>query len=58
MAIGAITPEGANVVAGVLEAKLRSIKTCELEARMTVPEQIKKWNDGIEETNGTIKENE
>jgi hypothetical protein len=42
MAIGAITPEEANVVARVLEAKRRSIETCELEARMTVLEQIKK----------------
>lgn len=42
MAIGDITPEEANVVAGVLEAKRRSIETCELEARMTVLEQIKK----------------
>ena len=42
MAIGAITPEEANVVAGGLEAKLRSIETCEPEARMTVLEQIKK----------------
>ena len=41
MAIGDITPEEANVVAGVLEAKRRSIETCELEARMTVLEQMK-----------------
>ena len=42
MAIGDITPEEANVVAEVLEAKRRSIETCELEARMTVLEQMKK----------------
>jgi hypothetical protein len=41
MAVGDITPEEANVVVGVLEAKRRSIETCELEARMTVLEQIK-----------------
>ena len=41
MAIGAITPEEANVVARVLEAKRRSIETCEIEARMTVLEQMK-----------------
>jgi ethanolamine utilization microcompartment shell protein EutS len=41
MAIGDITPEEANVVAGVLEAKRRSIETCEIEARMTVLEQMK-----------------
>jgi hypothetical protein len=58
MAIGAITPEEANVVARVLEAKRRSIETCELEARMTVLEQIKKWNDGIEETGEKSRENE
>jgi hypothetical protein len=32
MAIGDIKPEEANVVARVLEAKRRSIETCELEA--------------------------
>ena len=41
MAVGDITPEEANVVAGVLEAKRRSIETCEIEARMTVLEQMK-----------------
>jgi hypothetical protein len=41
MAIGDITPEEANVVVGVLEAKRRSIETCELEARMTALETMK-----------------
>ena len=41
MAIGDITPEEASVVAGVLEAKRRSIETCELEGRMTALEQMK-----------------
>jgi hypothetical protein len=41
MAFGDITPEEATVVAGVLEAKRRSIETCELEARMTALEQMK-----------------
>ena len=41
MAIGDITPEEASVVAGVLEAKRRSIETCELEGRMTALEKMK-----------------
>jgi hypothetical protein len=41
MAIGDITPEEASVIAGVLEAKRRSIETCELEARMTALEKMK-----------------
>jgi hypothetical protein len=41
MAIGDISPEEANVVALVLEAKRRSIEICELEVRMTVLEQMK-----------------
>jgi len=41
MAIGDITPEEATVVAGVLEAKRRSIETCELETRMAALEKIK-----------------
>jgi hypothetical protein len=41
MAIGDITPEEASVIAGVLEAKRRSIETCELEARMVALEMAK-----------------
>lgn len=41
MAVGDITPDEANTIAGVLEAKRRSIETCELEARMTALETMK-----------------
>jgi hypothetical protein len=41
MAVGDITPDEATAVAGVLEAKRRSIETCELEARMTALETMK-----------------
>ena len=38
---GTITPDEASTIAGELEAKRRSIETCEHEARMTVLEKIK-----------------
>jgi len=41
MAVGDITPDEVNTIAGVLEAKRRSIETCELEARMTALETMK-----------------
>ena len=41
MAVGDITPDEANVVSGVLEAKRRSLETVEFEARLRALENQK-----------------
>jgi len=41
MARGDVTPDEASTIASVLEAKRRSIETCELEARMVALEMVK-----------------
>jgi hypothetical protein len=41
MAVGDITPDEANVVSGVLEAKRRSLETVEFEARLMALENQK-----------------
>jgi hypothetical protein len=41
MANADITPDEANTIAGVLEAKRRSIETCELEGRIADLESVK-----------------
>jgi hypothetical protein len=41
MAQGEMTPDEASTIAGVLEAKRRSIETCDLEGRMAALEKVK-----------------